>query len=201
MMKGEPLELEIELELPRLGSSAFARYRPPPPPFSLDLEPPSTPDHFPFLPRFFSRRKRPEPSTPEAPPPRDLVAGKPGHPGDRNHLHPNGDPMLSPAVPSPDLAVPYIDGELADPLSQEPLELEIELELRRLGSSAFVRRKRPKPSTPEAPPPRDLVAGKPGHPGDRNHLHPNGDPTLSPAVPSPDLAVPCIHAGELAGHS
>nr|XP_020189452.1 uncharacterized protein LOC109775096 [Aegilops tauschii subsp. strangulata] len=224
-----PLELEIELELRRLGSSAFARYRPPPPPFSVDLEPPSTPDHFPFLPRFFCSRKRPDPSTPEAPPPRDLVAGEPGHPSDRNHLHPNGDSTLSLAVPSPDLAVPCIDaGELADPLSREPLELEIELELHRLGSSAFARyrpppppfsvdleppstpdhfpflprffcsRKRLDPSTPEAPPSRDLVAGERGHPGYRNHLHPNSDSMLSPAVPSPDLAVPCIDAGELA---
>nr|XP_020169326.1 proteoglycan 4-like [Aegilops tauschii subsp. strangulata] len=194
LQESEPPELEIELELRCLGSSVFAC------------------------------RKRPEPSTLEAPPPRDLVAGEPGHPGDRNHLHPNGDSTLSPAVPSPNLAVPCIDaGELADPLSREPPELE----LRRLGSSAFAwyrappppfsldleppstpdhfpflprffcSRKRPEPSTPEGPPPRDLLAGEPGHPGDRNHLHPNGDSTLSPAVPSPDLAVPCIDAGEL----
>ena len=52
---------------------------------------------------------------------------------------------------------------------------------------------------PEASLPRDLVAGEPGNSGDVHHLHPNGDMTLSPTVPSPDLAVPCIVAGELAG--
>ena len=54
---------------------------------------------------------------------------------------------------------------------------------------------------PEAPPPRDLVAGEPGHPGDRNHLHPNGDTTLSPSLPLSKLAVPRIIAGELAALS
>ena len=52
---------------------------------------------------------------------------------------------------------------------------------------------------PEAPPPRDLVADKPGCSSDQPHLHPNGDMTLSPAVPSPDPAVTCIIASELTG--
>ena len=61
----EPPELEIELELRRLGSSASARYRPSPPQLSLDLEPRGATDSFP--PRFplFCSRNRPEPLTPK----------------------------------------------------------------------------------------------------------------------------------------
>nr|XP_020147921.1 extensin-like [Aegilops tauschii subsp. strangulata] len=78
--------------------------------------------------------------------------------------------------------------------SPEPPELEIELELRRFGSPEFATRKRPEPPPPEAPPLRDLIAGELGHPGDQLHLHPNGDTTLSPTAPWPDLVVPCIVA-------
>ena len=122
-MSPEPPELEIELELRRLGSSAFARYRPPPPPFSLDLEPHGITDPFPSLPHSFCSRERPEPPTPEAPPPRDLVLGELGCFGDHLHHHPNGDIPLSPTVPPARPLVPCsVAGELAD-LSTARLEM------------------------------------------------------------------------------
>ena len=103
-----------ELEFRRFGSPEFARYMPSLAPFPLDLEPLQLSDPFPLVSPLCSCRKRPEPSTPKAPPPRDLVTGEPGHPGDRFHLHPNGDTMLSPPLPLSKLAVPCIvAGELA----------------------------------------------------------------------------------------
>ena len=110
-------ELEIELEPHRFGSPEFARYMPSPLLLCPDLQPPPPTYHFPSLPRLDCNRSRPERPPPEAPPPQDLVAGEPGHPGDRNHLHLNGDSALSPMVPSSHPAVPYFAaGEHAGPL-------------------------------------------------------------------------------------
>ena len=110
----EPPELEIELELRRFGSPEFVRYRPSPAPFPLDLEPLQLFDPFPLVSPLYSSRKRPEPPAPEAPLPRDLVAGEAGHPGDRLHHHQNRDSLLSPTVASAPLPVPCIAaGELA----------------------------------------------------------------------------------------
>ena len=110
----EPPELEIELELRRLSSSASARCRPSPHQLSLDLKPRGATDSFPPIFPLFCSRNRPEPPTPEAPPPRDLVAGEAGHSGDRLHHHQNRDSPLSPTVVSASLPVPCAAaGELA----------------------------------------------------------------------------------------
>ena len=93
-------ELEIKLKLRRFGSSAFAWYRSPLPRFLLDLEPPHHANHFPSLSHADCSWKHLEPPPPEAAPPRDLIAGEPGHSDDRLHHHPNGDITLTPSLPS-----------------------------------------------------------------------------------------------------
>ena len=98
-------ELEIELELRRLGSPLIRRYKPSPSLLSLNLAPQALTDRFPLVSPLCSCRKRPEPPTPEAPPPRDLVAGEPGCSGGYLHHHPNGDTSPSPMVPPAHLLV------------------------------------------------------------------------------------------------